>query len=138
MSRTAVLSPRPPIAGLMLCARIPSGGLAASTPSVPVTIRSIPRESAVAALSTEALIDRLQDEAPGDSQRRWPAMVIAFQPLDAPQRFERNRPRDPRSPVMTELIRRGVEAVPRLLAHLTDARPTRLVDSRLTSTNICS
>ncbi len=97
-------------------------------PSVPVTIRSISRDPAVAALSTATLINRLQDEAPGDPQRRWPAMVIAFQPLDAPQRGEQNLPRDPRSPVMTELIRRGVDAVPLLLTHLSDARPTRLVD----------
>jgi hypothetical protein len=28
---------------------------------------------------------------------------------------------------LAELIRRGVDAIPLLLAHLTDARPTRLV-----------
>ena len=115
------------LAVLMLCASNLGVGFAASAPSVPVSIRSIPRESAVAALSTDALIDNLQEEAPGEPQRRWPAMVTAFQPLDAPPRFEQNLPSDPRSPVMAELIRRGVDAIPLLLAHLTDARPTRLV-----------
>jgi hypothetical protein len=112
----------------MWCAIILSIGFTARALATPVSTKTIPSDPAVAALSTEALIDQLQDEAPGDPQRRWPAMVIAFQSLDAPQRFEQNLPRDPRSPVMVELIRRGVEAVPLLLAHLTDARPTRLVD----------
>jgi hypothetical protein len=103
-------------------------GLAASGIGAPVTVKTIPRDPSVVALSTDALIDRLQEEAPGDPERRWPAMVIAFQPLDASQRFEQNLPRDPRSPVMTELIRRGVDAVPLLLHHLTDTRLTRLVE----------
>ncbi len=94
-------------------------------------MKTIPSDISVAALSTDALIDRLQEEAPGNPQRRWPAMVLAFQPLDVPQRFEQNLPRDPRSPIMTELIRRGVNAVPLLLAHLTDARPTHLVEYRI-------
>lgn len=103
-------------------------GLSVTAIAGPITVKAFSRDPAVAALSTEALIDQLQNEVPGDPEQRWPAMVPAFQPLDVPARSEQNFPRETRSPIMAELIRRGVDAVPLLLAHLEDARLTRLIE----------
>lgn len=105
-------------------------GLGASVSGEPLHMRSIPVPPAVVALSTEELIDKLQEEAPGQPNAPWPALVNAFQPLDVSRGlggYEPNPANEPRSPVMAELIGRGARAVPLLLRHLDDARPTRLV-----------
>jgi len=92
----------------------------------PVVIKRMSVPAEISRLSTEELIDRLQDEAPGDPGRRFPAFFWGFVPLDTPLPYERNLPRDARSPVMIELVTRGVTALPDLLRHLDDARPTKL------------
>ena len=117
-------------------------GTHASAPgSVRASAIAIPSE--LRELTNEALIDRLQDEhehnyrPPGWPDHSYatfrPAFPRQFAPLAARPPFD-TRP-DPLSPeelaastslVVAELIRRGVDALPALLDHLSDPRPTRL------------
>ena len=85
-----------------------------------------PADPALAKLSEEQLIDRLQDAAPatgpeqGSSEPFWPmggAVILAGGVVST--RVD--------SPAMVELVRRGQRSLPPLLAHLTDARPTQLL-----------
>jgi len=98
-------------------------------------VREIPIDPGVARLTTEQLIDRLQLESQswianpppipgqvgGGSHLETPSLQRAFMPLNSNAQFENNLARGQRSPVMTELVRRGLASLP---AHLTDARPT--------------
>jgi hypothetical protein len=105
---------------------------------ITVRVREIPIDPSISRLTTEELIDRLQLESQrwvpspgpfllkggGGSHLETPALEHSFLPLDANGRFEENLTRRPRSPAMTELVRRGVVSLPALLVHLTDGRPT--------------
>jgi hypothetical protein len=81
--------------------------------------------------SNEALIDQLVDvgaQTPGMDDT---AMFDGFIATDAQPQFREGllgyAPPPPAPPAMRELVRRGVAALPALLAHLDDARPTRLI-----------
>jgi hypothetical protein len=63
-----------------------------------VSIRLTPVDSTLAGTTTHELIDRLQDETPGVVNRRWPALVTAFLPIDVSIEGEQNLPRDAHSP----------------------------------------
>ena len=97
-----------------------------------IHIREIKVDAAVAALTTEQLIERLQQETmetfqrkSGRSALRAPALDQGFAPVNAPKLDYRPPSQaETRSPVMIELIRRGPSALPPLLEHLTDNRPT--------------
>jgi hypothetical protein len=91
---------------------------------VPVGWRAAeePADSTVAALDNGSLVDRLASEtAPGVGTRRAVA-IERFLPLRPAE-----EPGPPASPVLTEIVRRGLPIVPTLLEHLTDGRPTRIV-----------
>lgn len=105
--------------------------LCAQDTSLQIRRTTVP--DAIAQLSTAELIDRLQNEGGekinlpgGGSQVRFAALELGFAPLDAPPwGVERNWKRYPPSPVMTELVARGLKSLPLLLKHLSDARPTQ-------------
>lgn len=106
-------------------------------PTIRVKIMEV--DPAVSCLSTDELIDRLQEEnqskvaaaGSSDSQPSYniitPAFEWQFLPIVEPAFYRRTRSRL-QSPVMTELVKRGVAALPVLLQHLTDSRPTRIVE----------
>jgi hypothetical protein len=81
-------------------------------------------------LKTRELIDRLRDisdEGIGTHSTAWAGGFLA---IDEEPRFHGGvlGSRKPAvSPVMRELVRRGVAALPDLLEHVQDARPTKLV-----------
>jgi hypothetical protein len=84
----------------------------------------------LAELNVVDLIDRLRDEAEDGVGYHRSAKAIGFIALDQEPRFgggiigSRSRHA---SRVMRELVRRGLDALPGLLDHLTDERPTRLL-----------
>jgi len=93
-------------------------------------IRAVKVAAAISALTTEALIDKLQDEAKQGAGTHTTAFVNEFLPLDVPARFGggvMGSAAPNKSEVMVELVRRGVRSVPALLDHLSDTRPTKLV-----------
>ena len=87
----------------------------------------------LAGVATERLIDRLVHESAegiGSNTMSW---AEGFMAIDEEPRFAggilgTKKPRV--SPIMRELVRRGVAALPSLIKHLTDARPTKLVVGR--------
>jgi ankyrin repeat protein len=82
------------------------------------------------ALSTRELIDRLQLVRESDYGYIPTVNGRIFLPLDREGTFEGGmlfQPPPVPSQTMRELVRRGVAAVPLLVTHLTDARPTRLI-----------
>jgi ankyrin repeat protein len=81
-------------------------------------------------LSTERLIDALVDVKQGDFGYSPRVSGSTFLPLYRESRFRTGLlggPPPVRSGVMVELVRRGARAVPHLLAHLDDTRPTGIV-----------
>ncbi len=75
------------------------------------------------------MIDRLQEESNEGVGTHPTAWVSGFMPLAVPARFEGGilGSKAPTvSPVMTELVCRGVDAIPDLLEHLSDGRPTKI------------
>jgi hypothetical protein len=79
---------------------------------------------------TEELIDRLQDEATEGMGTHSTAWAEGFLATDEEPRFRGGilgSAKPAASPVMKELVRRGLAALPELLDHLTDPRPTHLV-----------
>lgn len=94
--------------------------LSATQPSFSAGVSDIP---------TEALIDQLTTvatEAPGIDAG---ATFDSFMAEDSPPKFEGGvlgTPPPSVSPAMRELVRRGLSALPALLHHLDDARPTHL------------
>jgi len=110
-------------------------GCMQSSPSAPSSLpppqaKIVRVDAAIAALSTEKLIDKLQEEAKQGAGTHTTAFVGGFLPLDMPARFGGGvigSAAPAKSEVMVELVRRGVSSVPALLEHLEDARPTKLV-----------
>jgi hypothetical protein len=84
----------------------------------------------ISVVPTEQLVDRLaelDDQTAGISDG---GMYGTFMAVDEPVRFEMGLlpARDLHvPPVMRELVRRGADALPILIAHLGDARPTKIV-----------
>jgi len=79
---------------------------------------------------TEELIDRLQDEATEGMGTHLTAWAEGFLATEEEPRFRGGilgSAKPAASPVMKELVRRGPMALPELLDHLTDPRPTRVV-----------
>jgi hypothetical protein len=81
-------------------------------------------------LTTEELIGRLQEESAQGIGTHATAWASGFLAIDAEPEFrggiigsEKPAP----SPVLRELVRRGVGALPKLLDHVDDKRPTKLV-----------
>ncbi len=98
-----------------------------------VRIEAVPVDAALSRLSDEALISRLQEErqeevidSPRSSHTSQPALASGFPPITVPRAGEENVVPQPQSPVMTELVRRGVSVLPALIQHLRDTRPTGL------------
>jgi hypothetical protein len=103
-----------------------------------VQVRTIAIDGSISRLRTEELVDRLQDESneelqvgPRETHIHAPAFELAFFPVDTPVQHLRRGPglyfeRRSSSPVMAELVSRGVAALPVLLEHLSDRRPTRI------------
>ncbi len=116
-------------------------GLALPTPAVSsgVRVKAVAIEPAISGLDTGSLISRLQFETQSveplldasgkktGSSVETPALAHGFLPLDVQPDWERYLRREAKSPVMTELVRRGVAALPQLLKRLDDPRPTMLV-----------
>ncbi|MEO6568843.1 MAG: hypothetical protein ABIO94_08780 [Opitutaceae bacterium] len=86
-----------------------------------------PLDSILAKLSSAQLIDRLLDETNGEPNQASPVSLTGFLPLHAPENPFSGEPLPRKSPVMTEVVRRGVEVIPFLLEHLSDARPTHVI-----------
>ena len=87
-------------------------------------VRVVPIDRSLAQLSDQQLIDRLSEETGGDFQ---PAtQVDEFLPLDVAARASSTGRPEGKSPVMTEIVRRGAQIIPALLDHLSDSRPTHL------------
>jgi hypothetical protein len=108
---------------------------AASAQEQSVQINLVAIDPAIHRLSDEELIDRLQEESqrevpsgPTSTHTQQPALAgeFVFIPVNAPDRYNGNLAHEPRSPIMVELVSRGVTVLPALLKHLSDARPTRL------------
>ncbi len=83
----------------------------------------------LSAVATEDLIARLQDvssEGIGTHETAWASgfMAIDEEPVFHGGIIGSAKPVV--SPVMRELVRRGAAALPQLIKHLTDARPTKL------------
>ncbi|HEY1793323.1 MAG TPA: hypothetical protein VGG34_10430 [Opitutaceae bacterium] len=92
--------------------------------------KTVTLDPSLAGLSTTELIGRLQDESNQGVGTHATALVSGFIPLDVPARFGGGilGSRAPSvSPIMAALVSRGVEALPDLLEHLSDSRPTKLV-----------
>lgn len=116
-------------------------GLAPPTLAVvsSVRVKAVAIEPAISDLDTGNLITRLQLETQTvvpllDASGRETGFSIearararGFLPLDVQPHWERYLRRETKSPVMTELVRRGVAALPQLLQRLDDPRPTLLV-----------
>jgi hypothetical protein len=84
----------------------------------------------LAKLKVKDLIDKLQAESQEGIGSHSTAWVSGFLAIDQEPHFEGGVLgfREPRtSPVMRELVRRGVAALPDLIDHLNDKRPTKLV-----------
>jgi hypothetical protein len=80
--------------------------------------------------SVKELIDGLQDEGAEGLGTHSTAWADGFIAIDAEPQFRGGMlgsAKPAASPVMKELVRRGLAALPELLDHLTDRRPTRLV-----------
>ncbi len=79
--------------------------------------------------TTAELIDRLTDEGKEGVGTHSTAWAVGFMPVDTTPRFAGgilgSAPPE-KSAVMTELVHRGVDALPLLLEHLSDPRPTKL------------
>ena len=89
-----------------------------------------PSESKLASQSAETLIGRFQQESQQTIGVDTSVTMEGFIGFDAPLSFGVGLlgvPPPKVSPVMRELVRRGLAALPALLDHLTDDRPTRLV-----------
>lgn len=113
---------KPPLAAALLAIAL---GLAASS----LAARP-PPASRLADFSTEALIGRFQQESEQTIGANTSVTMEGFIGVEAPLKFGGGLlgvPLPKVSPVMRELVRRGVSAVPALLDHLTDARPTKLL-----------
>lgn len=107
--------------------------LQAGNPASSVRIKTVAVDPSLSRLTNEELINLLQDEkqqevidSPQSSHTSQPALAYGFLPVDAPRPGDENVVRRPQSPVMTELVRRGVAALPTLIRHLGDSRPTGL------------
>jgi len=84
----------------------------------------------LASCSIEELIDGLQDETSEGLGTHSTALAAGFLASDKEPEFHGGvlgsaKPND--SPVMRELVKRGVAALPRLMDHLEDRRASRLV-----------
>lgn len=92
------------------------------------SVRGHDEAKPVSALSNEALISRLQEaDLKAETSRAW-APSPTFLPLGAPVNIgPTEHPIYIDAPDLTELVRRGARAVPNLLEHLSDARPTAIV-----------
>ena len=102
---------------------------AGNTPPASPKVKMAPVDPAISNLTNEALIDRLQEESEEGVGTHATAWISGFLPLNSPAKFEGGilgSPSPSKSQVMTELVRRGVVALPALLEHLSDARPTKL------------
>lgn len=85
-----------------------------------------PGNPALAALSEEQLVDRLQETE--STVFTGVDSSVPFWPLSGVANLGGGSVGVPiASPAAVELVRRGWRALPALLAHLTDARPTKLV-----------
>jgi hypothetical protein len=88
-----------------------------------------PDKGPVGKLKLTELIDKLPDESSEGAGFHSTAWASGFMAIDEEPEFRGGilGSRKPTtSPVMRELVRRGVAALPDLLEHLTDKRPTRL------------
>ena len=106
---------------VLLCLFIRAVTLDAETPPKAPDIRSE---------STEDLISQFQQVSEQTVGLDSLATAQGFVALDAPLTFGGGilgTPRPPVLPTMQELVRRGFSAMPALLDHLTDARPTELI-----------
>jgi hypothetical protein len=106
-----------------------------------VTVKAAVIDPAIGGMDTASLINRLQFETQSVVPLRdatgketgfaveAPALArgFPFLPLDVQPDWERFLRRQATSPIMTELVRRGVAALPQLLQRLDDPRPTLLV-----------
>ena len=114
----------PPIAALLLAL---AGAAYAQTPQ-PGTDKDASAKM-LAALPLEDLISKLQEESAQGIGSHTTALASGFLAIDDEPRFHGGilgSAKPVTSPVMRELVRRGLDALPALIAHLTDARPTKL------------
>lgn len=84
----------------------------------------------VGKLDVPALVDMLQREEDQGIGTHATANASGFLAVDQEPRFVcgiLGSPKPKTSPVMRELVRRGLSALPSLIAHVSDARPTGLV-----------
>src|SRR5262245_12632045 len=89
--------------------------------------RPVAGQEAAPPLTTQKLIDALVDVKESDYGYSPRVSGGSFLPLYQEGRFSAGLlggPRPARSDVMVELVRPGVKAVPHLLDHLDDKRPT--------------
>ena len=109
--------------GLLACFFVLSAlARAAWPPPQGWTVSEAPIDPAMAALSNEQVIDQLVYAEP-DVRRPWSSQQ--FWPIGGIPRVGQDVPFQ--SSAAIELVRRGLRVLPALLAHLTDARPTRMV-----------
>jgi hypothetical protein len=86
-------------------------------------------ENDLTGLSNEELIDRLRLESQGGIGTQSTSTFSGFLPLDDNPRFQGGilgSAGPYKSAPLTELVRRGVAALPALIKHLSDTRPTKL------------
>lgn len=86
-------------------------------------------EGLTESLSTEDLISKLTEESNQGIGSNAAALVSGFLAIDDQPRFQGGiigSQKPASSPVMRELVRRGLSALPLLIHHLADSRPTRL------------
>jgi hypothetical protein len=98
----------------------PKGGIA----------EKVRQDRPLAKVSTEALVDRLMEESAEGIGSQTTSWASGFLAIDEEPRLGGGMlgvAKPKASPVMQELVRRGVAALPVLIDHLSDARPTKLI-----------
>ena len=90
-------------------------------------VLTAPLDPSLSRLSAERLIECLLAETDGGPGTQKPTQLDGFLPLDVPANPFSKDPIPHKSPVMTEIVRRGVGIIPALLDHLSDARATKVI-----------
>ncbi len=114
-----------PIAALLL---VFAGAAFAQTPP-PLDAGKEADAKALAAMQTEDLISKFQEESDQGIGSHTTAIASGFVAIDDEPRFHGGilgSAKPVTSPVMRELVRRGLAALPALITHLNDARPSKL------------
>ena len=108
---------------LMAVGRMPGEGQRGLAAAARRDIRTL------AEVPTEALVDHLVEESAEGIGSNTTAWAIGFLAIDEEPQFAGGilgAPKPTVSPTMRELVRRRVAALPSLIRHLADARPTKL------------